>query len=388
MKPETPFLEAIQANPNDVSCRLIFADWLEERGDARAAGIRAKCEFRLPITPKETRHFAAIAAARREATADQVDVVVDPNNPGHRLPGEDTANLVDDVCHLSRLEIARNFPREESGRLQLGRTVLLADYRCTEQLPRSRELWLVAEGPGRRSDPQRITIQLALLIGDNEVHNWSALRWWWDERRTHLGDKARWGITAAALRRVTGAGHDAELARLEARWRQETLDGPERILLCTMLQDRGRFEEALRVCNVAYPEHLSRMLNADRFKLPGGCCEPGTEESALARAARLRRTLWEAAPWRFEQALALAQARLDEWRSVRPGRSRKLPQMRFFILPKSSHHARKPGLMLIAGQNEQPELSFVFTASNVVLPESAWRRPVELDIARWRSAKS
>jgi hypothetical protein len=60
----------------------------------------------------------------------------------------------------------------------------------------------------------------------------------------------------------------------------------------------------------------------------------------------------------------------------------KVPQPRLFILP-SAPHARKPGLMLLQGDSGRPQLAFRFTAANVVLPESAWKRPVELDLARW-----
>jgi uncharacterized protein (TIGR02996 family) len=37
---EAAFLAAMHANPADVDLRLVFADWLEERGDARAELLR------------------------------------------------------------------------------------------------------------------------------------------------------------------------------------------------------------------------------------------------------------------------------------------------------------------------------------------------------------
>lgn len=40
---EDGFLQAIRANPDDVASRLIFADWLEERGDPRGEFIRLQC---------------------------------------------------------------------------------------------------------------------------------------------------------------------------------------------------------------------------------------------------------------------------------------------------------------------------------------------------------
>jgi uncharacterized protein (TIGR02996 family) len=50
MNPETPFLEAIKADPRDTATRLVYADWLEERGDPRAELIRIEEEMRpLPV---------------------------------------------------------------------------------------------------------------------------------------------------------------------------------------------------------------------------------------------------------------------------------------------------------------------------------------------------
>jgi uncharacterized protein (TIGR02996 family) len=40
MRHDAGFLEAICANPDDDVPRLIFADWLEERGDPRGEFIR------------------------------------------------------------------------------------------------------------------------------------------------------------------------------------------------------------------------------------------------------------------------------------------------------------------------------------------------------------
>jgi uncharacterized protein (TIGR02996 family) len=41
MTTEEDFQRALDANPEDHNTRLVFADWLEERGDPRAAGYRA-----------------------------------------------------------------------------------------------------------------------------------------------------------------------------------------------------------------------------------------------------------------------------------------------------------------------------------------------------------
>jgi uncharacterized protein (TIGR02996 family) len=50
MEQETPFLDAIRAQPQDVAHRLIYADWLEERADPRGELIRIEEEMRrLPV---------------------------------------------------------------------------------------------------------------------------------------------------------------------------------------------------------------------------------------------------------------------------------------------------------------------------------------------------
>jgi uncharacterized protein (TIGR02996 family) len=379
---EEGFLRAIAEQPYEVAHRLVYADWLEERGDPKAEKVRAQCRYRLPITSEETRHLAAIAAARDEAHASQVRIAVNPARPGYRLvagPGGTDA-LADDLVHLSPVEIARNFPREDRGRFQLDCVVLLARYRCTDDLARLHELWLAATGPARRSDPQVITVGLEPLIGENHPHNWSGVRWWWDERAVSRTDQARWGITGEALREITGPAREKTVANLKARWQGGTITDAERIALCTAFQDEGRFEDALGVCEVEYPEEVSRLLNGEMFHLPGGGDWPAPK-AMEARPGKVRRVLWEAAPWRFAQGLADARARMDAWKQERAGRTVTEPQLRLFIFP-GSKQARKAGLMLVPGPGGGPQLAIRFTGSNVVLPETTWKRPVELDIAR------
>jgi uncharacterized protein (TIGR02996 family) len=73
---DAAFLEAIADNPDDDTPRLVYADWLDDHGDAhRAEFIRVQCELaRLPAEdPRRTdlgvagpcRTPAAAAAAQR-----------------------------------------------------------------------------------------------------------------------------------------------------------------------------------------------------------------------------------------------------------------------------------------------------------------------------------
>ena len=45
MTDEAAFLEAIHQSPKDETLRLVYADWLEERGDPRAAYLRIETEL-------------------------------------------------------------------------------------------------------------------------------------------------------------------------------------------------------------------------------------------------------------------------------------------------------------------------------------------------------
>jgi uncharacterized protein (TIGR02996 family) len=55
MTTEDDFHRALDANPSDWQTRLVFADWLQERGDPRAEGYRALGVLRL--TPRGHKHL-------------------------------------------------------------------------------------------------------------------------------------------------------------------------------------------------------------------------------------------------------------------------------------------------------------------------------------------
>ena len=50
MNTEAQFLSGIQLAPSDTTRRLVYADWLEERGDPRAELVRIEEEMKsLPV---------------------------------------------------------------------------------------------------------------------------------------------------------------------------------------------------------------------------------------------------------------------------------------------------------------------------------------------------
>ncbi len=76
MTDEQAFMTAILAAPDDDTPRLVFADWLDERGTdddkARAALIRAQCQLEHhPLTTTEGRRLNRIAKAILKAHSDR-----------------------------------------------------------------------------------------------------------------------------------------------------------------------------------------------------------------------------------------------------------------------------------------------------------------------------
>lgn len=67
MNEEEAFLQRILANPTDDTARLVYADWLEERNDARAEFLRVECEF--ASLPKEDERRARLKERLEELGA-------------------------------------------------------------------------------------------------------------------------------------------------------------------------------------------------------------------------------------------------------------------------------------------------------------------------------
>jgi uncharacterized protein (TIGR02996 family) len=51
------FLSAILDNPRDDAALLVYADWLEERGDSRSTYLRTQAEFRKARTEELRRRL-------------------------------------------------------------------------------------------------------------------------------------------------------------------------------------------------------------------------------------------------------------------------------------------------------------------------------------------
>jgi uncharacterized protein (TIGR02996 family) len=69
---DDPFLTAVLAAPDDDATRLVYADWLEERGDPRAEFLRVESQF-LKLAPNAKRASALQARLR------ELQPVLDPD---------------------------------------------------------------------------------------------------------------------------------------------------------------------------------------------------------------------------------------------------------------------------------------------------------------------
>jgi uncharacterized protein (TIGR02996 family) len=74
MTEEGAFIRAILAAPDDAALRLVYADWLEERGDPRGEYLRCQCQ-RVGLPPKNRRH-AALRARQEELRRQHAAVIV------------------------------------------------------------------------------------------------------------------------------------------------------------------------------------------------------------------------------------------------------------------------------------------------------------------------
>jgi uncharacterized protein (TIGR02996 family) len=70
MNEEEGFLQSVQAHPGDTGLRLVYADWLEERGDVRGEFIRVQEE--MNALPAYSDRYAELKP-RRNALREQID---------------------------------------------------------------------------------------------------------------------------------------------------------------------------------------------------------------------------------------------------------------------------------------------------------------------------
>lgn len=264
-----------------------------------------------------------------------------------------------DLKHLAADLVTSYFPRQEDGRFQLGATVLLTFYEAHISQSRDRQMWLEAYAPKRRRDPQTITLSLASLISVNHAYRWDQTRWQWDVRQRPTSEEARWGVSGLEIDRLGMDQRAEHIAFFAKRCEQADPSLADRVSLCLLLQDEGRIEEAFSLFDIE--------LSLDALKILYG--QPITEghyTSGESWTAPMLHALRYAAPWRFASALATEK------------------RLRLLWFPHQTQQ-RKAALMLSWAdkQVKTPILEIEWTASNKLLAETAWKRPLDLDLKRF-----
>ncbi len=279
------------------------------------------------------------------------------------LPTAARERLEEDLHHLASDLVLSHFPRQEDGRLPLGVTVLLASYESHLSQSRGRQMWLIACAPKRRHDRQVITLTLASLIGMNHAYRWDQARWLWDVRHHPASEEVRWGVSGLALDKLgldRRVDHIAFFAKCCAQPNPSLAD---RVSLCLLLQDEGRLEEAFSLFDVELTLDVLKVLYGQPvIDSPSG----GHYMSKESWAVPMLQALRHAAPWRFASALATGKRLRLLWFS-------------------QQRQQRKASLMLTWANKRMrtPALEIEWTASNKLLAETAWKRPLELDLKRF-----
>jgi uncharacterized protein (TIGR02996 family) len=172
---EDRFIQAILANPDDVSIRLVYADWLEERGDSRGEFLRL--EAALMGLPREDPRWAGMAVRLRElrATLDRDWLTALGRSPIERcqLPSFEfqcprqwdhlrlTASVDVRICSVCRLPVHYCHSIEEAQRqARSGRCVAVnpaVERKPGDLAPRRMLLGLIRmppPGPSRPEHPE------------------------------------------------------------------------------------------------------------------------------------------------------------------------------------------------------------------------------------------
>ncbi|MEQ1504621.1 MAG: hypothetical protein ABMB14_20445 [Myxococcota bacterium] len=222
-----------------------------------------------------------------------------------------------------------NFPADPDGRLRLGAQVVLAEPEPAKSLV-ARTVALVATGPERRRDPQRIHVGWRAMILANQDHRWADAPWLW-----------------------TGAPVPPE---------ERDPPGPDGAAALAAF-DAGELEAGLAVFGVTLSPELHAVLGGARIRPPACCAYVDARWTS-----RLVEVIRAAAPWALTAAVQ--------------GGGKKVPVRPIAQFP-GQRHARKASIAVTRGPDGLARLVIEVTAANARLPERAWRRPLAMELRRW-----
>jgi uncharacterized protein (TIGR02996 family) len=181
---ESAFLSAILASPDDWGPRLVFADWLEERGDARAELIRVGYELTRPACKYRARKESRLRKLLADGAAPVAPVVANsigmefvPVPPGYFLMGS---------------------PPDEPGRDQdeQQHPVSLSHGYLLGRCPVTQAEWrtVLGDNPSYYSGDRLPVEHVTRVMAERFVERLSAL----DGRRHRLPTEAQWEYACRA----------------------------------------------------------------------------------------------------------------------------------------------------------------------------------------------
>jgi hypothetical protein len=377
------------ADPAEIARRIV--EWRDAprlrqppapRDAASLKRLRAAAEARRQLLATLDRpHIAALRQAGRLVETWQAAGLATALDPA-RPRGDDGAPTAtdrprcdEDLAALLPENLLWHFPRDERGRLALGERVLLAAYDGDAPLGQGRRLWLAAEAPARRRDPQVVTLRLVSAIGENHTHQWSEARWLWDARAQQASQADRWGVADLPLARL---GWDAWRTALDEAPAASAPPTPaERATRCLWLQDAGRLREALALYDVELTPAVEQILDGEPLGYH-------YRDYAAPWARATQEALRASALWRFPPLVQQATAAREAWVAEKRSRRWSPPLLRLFWLPHQTQQSKESVVLVPRGRTDpRPRLDVESSAHNARLPAVAWRRPLEIDLLRF-----
>lgn len=320
-----------------------------------------------PIDESYIVRLEKIAKARREATSDPSFVQFDEE----AISFNDWSQ--DEIKEITQ-RIAKGFPRDDSGRLELGGTIILAPYGDPPVNERLRSQWLAALGPVKRRDPQIISIGIHWLIPDNEHHRWDLQQQLWNPKLPKITDGELWGIEGIDCSLIGIDNRDEHIEYLKTEMAQN--DSPAiKAMLTILYQDAGRFDEALDIFGIEIHKDIWRAAQYDQ----------DNRDVKNDKLDFLYDCFRSCAPWKIIKNIRLETERLKMWTASKKGRPVKTPNFRINSYPRQAQASK---ICLMISINDPPndyEAKFnpQYTADYSRMPDILWKRPIELDLRRF-----
>jgi hypothetical protein len=218
---------------------------------------------------------------------------------------------------------------------------------------------------------------LEALIPANQDHCWEHERWRWHADSADADPATQWG-TPVPIKALTEAALSA--SQLAEKVEKACANASDKAALAILLQDEGRLVDALELYGVEIDGDLKRLCGGQKIYPPASCAY--ADEKWVQR---FRDWMRACAPWLLGNATRREAERIAAWAAEKKSRRRRLPALKLLVFP-GQHHSRKASLILTSADLEgtRPRLEIQATASNARLHESAWKRPLEIDLARYQ----